>query len=432
MTGDFAGKALESASALGENPRAQTTGRTGAGWDRDPVEGRLGVRAIPDHLWNKLHRTFAPGSKRKETDQMAPPPAGLSVERASVKERIKQRRPGDLPLSAYVSGWIQAAITLAVFLGSLWLLRGETRPALVLLESAVFGWSWFALLMVGHDAMHRAFAPWQWVNDLVAFVTLDCVLFSRASWFQGHHAIHHARPHSKEDEMYLRGDSLAEDMWNLLRMVLGYLRSDIARLVQRPVWHEWLGMVVRIALFAALLPLALLPAIVFLLFFGNYLGLLSHSLPVDRRSDDQVVRQLRSTWDLYPESFLASLLAGGLNAHATHHVFPALPRGAQSWGAQVLREEAGREYRSVQSLGGLWTLFRLRHFSTTEIASIEAIAAGRVRLGGEAFRGAGEQAAVEGASADQRVGERRQNQTTWLVPERRMGDRRASSVPAAA
>lgn len=363
---------------------------------------------------------------------MTPPPEGISDERASVKERIRQRRPGNLPLSAYVSGWVQAAITLTVFLGSLWLLWGETRPLLVLLESAVFGWSWFALLMVGHDAMHRAFAPWQWVNDLVAFVTLDCVLFSRASWFQGHHAIHHARPHSQEDEMYLRGDSLAEDMWNLLRMVLGYLRSDVTRLVRRPVWHEWLGMAVRIALLSSLLPLALLPAIVFLLFFGNYLGLLSHSLPVDRRSDDQVVRQLRSTWDLYPESFLASLLAGGLNAHATHHVFPALPRGAQRWGAQVLREEAGREYRSVQSLAGIWTLFRLRHFSTSEIASIEAIAAGRVRLGGEAFRGAAEQAAVEGPRADQRLGERRRNQTAWTFPERRMGDRRARGFPVAA
>ncbi len=71
--------------------------------------------------------------------------------------------------------------------------------------------------------MHRAFAPWQWINELVAFLTLDCVLFGRASWLHGHHVIHHAQPHSKEDEMYLRGDSLAEDMWNLLRMVLGYL-----------------------------------------------------------------------------------------------------------------------------------------------------------------------------------------------------------------
>jgi fatty acid desaturase len=370
---------------------------------------------------------------RKETQEIAPSPSGSLVDRASLKDRIRQRRPGDLPLSAYASGWVQALVTLAVFLGSLWLLRGETRPGLVLLESAVFGWSWFALLMVGHDAMHRAFAPWQWVNEFVAFVTLDCVLFSRGSWFQGHHVIHHARPHSKEDEMYLRGDSLAEDMWNLLRMVLGYLRSDFSRLVERPVWHEWLGMAIRIGLFWALLPLALLPAILFLLFFGNYLGLLSHSLPVDRRSDDQVVRQLRSTWDLYPESFLASLLTGGLNAHATHHVFPALPRGAQRWGAQVLREEAGREYRSVQSLAGIWTLFRLRHFSTPEIATIEAIRAGRIKLGGEAFRSAAEAYAGDSrVTADQRVGERRVNQIHWTLPERRLGDRRAGSVRAAA
>lgn len=366
---------------------------------------------------------------------MARPPGEPLPQKVSVKDRISKRRPRSLPLSAYVSGWVQAAITLAAYLGSLWLLWGETRPALVLLESAMFGWSWFALLMVGHDAMHRAFAPWQWVNDVVAFVTLDCVLFSRASWFQGHHAIHHARSHSKEDEMYLRGDSLAEDMWNLLRMVLGYLRSDFSRLIRRPVWHEWLGMTARVALFWALLPLALLPAIGFLLLFGNYLGLLSHSLPVDRRSDDQVVRQLRSTWDLFPASFVASLLTGGLNAHATHHVFPALPRGAQSWGAQVLREEAGAEYCAVHSLAGIWTLFRLRHFSTSEIATIEAIGAGRVRLGGEAFRGAAEQPEVEGDArwaVDQRVGERRRNQVPWMFPERRMGDRRASSLGAAA
>ncbi len=367
----------------------------------------------------------------------ARPPDGLLEEPASVKDRIRQRRPGNLPLSAYVSGWVQALLTLAVFLGSLWLLRGETRPALVLLESAVFGWSWFALLMVGHDAMHRAFAPWQWVNELVAFLTLDCVLFGRASWLQGHHVIHHARPHSKEDEMYLRGDSLAEDMWNLLRMVLGYLRSDVSRLIQRPLWHEWLGMGVRIGLFWALLPLALLPAIVFLLFFGNYLGLLSHSLPVDRRSADQVVRQLRSTWDLYPESFVASFLTGGLNAHATHHVFPSLPRGAQKWGAQVLREEAGREYRCVQSLAGIWTLFRLRHFSTPEIATIEAIATGRVVLGTEAFRRTAgvERHVAESDSrmaADNRRGERRVNQTNWMFPERRLGDRRDGGMRAVA
>jgi fatty acid desaturase len=208
---------------------------------------------------------------------------------------------------------------------------------------------------------------------LVAFLALDCLLFGRASWLRGHHVVHHAQPYSQEDMMYLRGNSFAGDIWNLLRMVLSYIEKDCVRLLTRPLWHEWLGMGVRVALFWALVPFALLPAIFFLLVFGNYLGLLSHSLPVNRSSDDPVIRQLRTTWDLYPESFIASLLAGGLNAHATHHVYPSLPRGAQKLGAGILREEAGDEYRCVQSLSGLWTLFRLRHYSTSEIMPIDAI-----------------------------------------------------------
>jgi fatty acid desaturase len=258
------------------------------------------------------------------------------------------------------------------------MLWGETRPERIVFLAILFAWSWFALLMVGHDAMHRAFAPWRWVNQVVAFLTLDCLLFSRATWFRGHHLIHHAAPHSAEDEMYLRARSFAGDMWNLLRMVLRYLASDAVRLFMRPKWHEWLGMAVRIGLFWALAPYALVPAVFFLLVFGNYLGLLSHSLPVDRPTDDAVLRQLRTTWDLFPDSFVASLVTGGLNAHVTHHVYPTLPRGAQPWGARVLREEAGGEYRSVQSIAGLWTLFRFRHCKTSEIASIEAIGNGEI------------------------------------------------------
>ena len=305
------------------------------------------------------------------------PPASDAEE--GLRQRIRKRQPKDLPLSVYISGWVQALIQLAVLAGSLWLLQGETQPLPVLLLSMTFGWAWFCLLMIGHDAMHQAFVPTRWLNDAVAFLTLDCLLFSRASWLRGHHVVHHAHPYSKEDRMYLRGDSVAADLWNLLVMVLIYIAWDVARLLKRPTWHEWLGMAARVTLLWSLTPLALLPAILFLLLCGNYLGLLSHALPVGRRTADPVLRQLRTTWDLYPGSFLASLVTGGLNAHATHHVYPSLPRGAQPLGSRILLEEAGVEYRCVDTLSGLWTLFRLRQYRTLEVASIQAIAKGRVR-----------------------------------------------------
>jgi fatty acid desaturase len=366
--------------------------------------------------------------------------------RGSLRDRIRERQPSDLPVSSYVSGWVQALIQLAVFAGTLWLLQSETRPVPVILLSMAFGWAWFALLMVGHDAMHRAFAPSRWVNEVVAFLTLDCLLFSRASWLYGHHVIHHARPFSKEDRMYLQSDSVAGDLWNLLVMVLSYIASDVTRLFQRPTWHEWLGMSVRVILLWSLMPLAFLPAILFLLLFGNYLGLLSHALPVGRRTTDPVLRQLRTTWDLYPGSFIASLVTGGLNAHATHHVYPSLPRGAQPLGTRILREEAGVEYRCVDTLGGLWTLFRLRRYRTFESATIEAIAAGRV-AGGLALlptlesphpasdpspRHRVQPDTPSRATAERRVADRRIRQTQLSFPDRRKVDRRSSIVPETA
>ena len=360
----------------------------------------------------------------------------------SLQVRIRARRPRDLPLSAYLSGWLQAGIQMAAFFGSLWLLQGETHPVAVLGYSLVFGWAWFCLLMVGHDAMHQSFFPSRRLNQFIAFLTLDCLLFSRASWIYGHNVVHHGRPYSAEDGMYLRGDSIASDLWNLLKMVLTYIAWDVTRLVERPTWHEWLGMLVRLMLFWVLLPIALLPAILFLLLCGNYLGLLSHALPVGRTTQDPVLRQLRTTWDLYPESFFASLLTGGLNAHATHHVYPSLPRGAQPRGSRILREEAGSEHRSVDTLAGIWTLFRLRRYCTSDVAAMESIIAARTGGGlilvpntgvGELVSGGALAGVIELDDAlipvkERRVTERRVQQVPISFPERREGDRREGLV----
>lgn len=343
----------------------------------------------------------------------------------SLKQRIRLRQPHSLPLVVYVSAWVQAAIQLAVFAGSLWLLQAETRALPLLLLSAAFGWSWFCLLMVGHDAMHHAFVPQRWLNRVVAFLTLDCLLFSRTSWAYGHNVVHHGRPYSREDRMYLRGHSIAADLWNLLHMVLLYIWWDVDRLFRRPTWQEWLGMAIRVALLWSLLPVALLPSILFLLLFGSYLGLLSHAIPVKRDEADPVLRQLRTTWDLFPGSFCASLVTGGLNAHATHHVYPFLPRGAQPLAARILSEEAGAEHRRVETLGGLWTLFRLRRYHTLEVASIEAIAGARALS--VATRGDREDGSCV---IDLRVADRRTKQVTIAFPERRKGDRR-HQVPVA-
>ncbi len=361
----------------------------------------------------------------------------------SLRHRIRQRQPVHVPITLYAVGWAQAVIQVAVFVVAYRLLKEQTQPLPVLLLSIAFGLAWFCLLMLGHDAMHNAFVPWRRLNQLIAFLTLDCLLFGRASWLYGHQVVHHSRPYSEEDKMYLSGNSILADVWNLLTMVLTYLAWDVKRLFFRPTWHEWGGMAVRLMLLYSLTPLALLPAILCLLLFGNYLGLMSHSLPVSRHTEDTALRQLRTTWDLYPGSFLASLLTGGLNAHATHHVYPSLPRGAQSLGARILREEAAAEYRCVDTFAGLWTLFRLRQYCTTTVESIQAIAASHAtttiallpiiearrsakqaasRLPGPAL------ALASPTSSDRRTADRRLVQIEIAFPDRRQGDRRRASA----
>src|SRR5262245_36256040 len=102
---------------------------------------------------------------------MSPQSAGQSL-----RERIRLRQPIRLPLRLYAVGWIQGLIQLAVFGGALALLQGETQPVPVLLLSVAFGWAWFCLLMIGHDASHNAFVPWHRINQVIAFLTLDCLL----------------------------------------------------------------------------------------------------------------------------------------------------------------------------------------------------------------------------------------------------------------
>ena len=353
----------------------------------------------------------------------------------ALAERVRRRQPRVWPRSAYLWGWVQASLQLVVFAASVALLQSETRPLLVLALSMTCGWAWFCLLMVGHDAMHNAFAPSRSVNRLVAFLALDCLLFSRVTWLHAHHVVHHARPFSSEDGMFLRHRSVAGDMLHLLALMFRYLGADALRLVTKPRWDEWLGMCVRLTLFWILLPLALLPALLFLLLFGNYLGLLPHALPVVARTLDPVVRQLRTSWDLFPGSFLACLVTGGLNAHATHHVFPALPRGAQWMGSRILREEAGEEYRCVTSLADLWTLFQMRTHGTMVAGSVAAIVAGSIPASVgliEALRNSQpDGTSARGRHADRRISDRRVAQVPIAFPDRRLGDRRGTGVRTA-
>jgi fatty acid desaturase len=50
-------------------------------------------------------------------------------------------------------------------------------------------------------------------------------------------------------------------------------------------------------------------------------------------------------------------LTGGLNTHATHHVWPHLPRSLHGWGSRRLRELEPAHYRSCDTIGACLAFF---------------------------------------------------------------------------
>ncbi|CAE8639511.1 unnamed protein product [Polarella glacialis] len=109
------------------------------------------------------------------------------------------------------------------------------------------------------------------------------------------------------------------------------------------------------------LPLNGLVGFVFSLVINiNYFVLLAHGLPVRTTTDDLLLKQLRTSIDIFPHSYVGLFLSGALSNHGVHHVFPSLPRSLHKWGSDKLRKFFPDEYRVIDNCSQLFALWVLR------------------------------------------------------------------------
>ena len=280
--------------------------------------------------------------------------------RANLFREIRAKYEWDV----YYVGLRHFAVYAVVFAASWICLRGGGS----LWWTIPYGWSWYCLLMIGHEAIHYTMAPVKWINDVISVLTMDCLLISRHTWLHTHHRIHHRAPNTAQDRMHLMGDCALEENGQLLLTVLYYIKADIdhlkAHITDVPTL---IGLIVRFALLLSLPFTAIILCVMSLLVSGSYFGFLSHAAPVKSsvEHDDPVIYQMRNSYDLFPHSEALLLLSGGLNNHCVHHVFPSLPRSKHAWAADLLRREIPSEYRVIEDLPTLGAMFLLRH-STLE------------------------------------------------------------------
>jgi len=249
-----------------------------------------------------------------------------------------------------------------------------SNPGILLALCSVLAWSVYCLWMVGHDCYHHTMAPNKTVNEVLGFITMDCLITSKETWKVAHHKIHHRVTCAKEpveDRQILIGNFVFTETLNIIYTILSYWAKDCVQFVSCPTVKRLVALLVRFSFYLQLPGNALVGFVFLLAVFSNYIGLLTHAMPFIPETtkgsgtkcgdDGGHLHQMRTSNDIFPQSTFWLFFSGALNCHVVHHVLPSLPRSLHSTFAQKISDLYPNEYRAVHSTRELVSLFLLRH-----------------------------------------------------------------------
>ncbi|MCX6350317.1 MAG: fatty acid desaturase [Bacteroidetes bacterium] len=245
--------------------------------------------------------------------------------------------------SIYLWSWSQYILYPVIGFFSWWYISSGWA----MLWAIPLAFAIYNVWMTGHDACHNSvfLSKHPRLNQAVAFLALDCLSVTQKTWVQTHHKEHHAFPVSSIDGQRLEGNGMIAELWNFGCLALSYIWLDFMDCFKSPTFKKVFTLIIRVAFLISLgwgLPLTLF----FLVFFGAYFGLLSHSISTLSNASTFRQIQLASTVDILPGNWFAEFCSGGLNSHAVHHVWPHLPRGLHGWASKQLKVLEPEHYRS--------------------------------------------------------------------------------------
>ena len=210
-----------------------------------------------------------------------------------------------------------------------------------LLTSVVLGWSLYAMVTVGHDCMHESFSPYPKLNTFLSYVCLNGIVMPRETWMK-EHQFHHSNPGHPDDHMILDGKNY---FYNIKQLLLS--KHDI-----KPI-QELSKVPLLIALL--FLPFYCIP-VVWLITLTSfaYLSLTPHIVEPNIRLLDHTKPKPAEeiAIDIFPTSHLYTLMAGGLNIHATHHMNPRWTR------SQLMTESTQHNCKTISTLLQYWELIK--------------------------------------------------------------------------
>lgn len=242
----------------------------------------------------------------------------------------------------------------------------------VLASCGILAWSTYCIWMVGHESYHLTMTPSKLLNEVIGFITMDCIVTSKETW-KITHKLHHEAPLATEPELdrqQLFGSCILTETFNIIYTILTYWVKDFGFLFKNPSATKLIALVIRLTIYL-LLPANILVSFLFLLgMVSNYTALLTHAVPIMPKEQnkssgsdskhEKIIHEIRTSIDIFPQSHVVLFLFGGLNCHCIHHVLPTLPRSLHLSRSRKLSKLYPEEYRSINTVSQLVALFILR------------------------------------------------------------------------
>jgi fatty acid desaturase len=282
----------------------------------------------------------------------------------------------------YLLTWIHLILYQIIFLISYQNISIDDYVLKSICFSIIFGWSIYALSSIGHDASHHNFSPWKFINQLMVFICIDCLIMSSKIWDYNHNVLHHNHIFSVNDYMKIVGSNIFEEVFNFIKQ--GFMRPNSIKffewyhkkksIEEKQNWLTKIFFLIReyricqlpffymIWSLGFLYGLISITSMIFSLLYLTYIthGLRKNLNSGDEKRKDSVQFQLDNSWDIFPTSHFFNFITGGINAHATHHVYPHSTRFELTYQCKNVYKKYPEHYRSVETLSMLYKLFQER------------------------------------------------------------------------
>ena len=230
--------------------------------------------------------------------------------------------------------------------------------------SWISGWSIFGMISIGHDACHKSLFPHKtrfghFLNQLFSWFFLDCLAMSSYEWSQ---------MHWDHDHYGIIGEGIPSKYYGSTGIFRGFwdiITKDFKRIIQRKLgWKRLIfGVIIRYILwfYCGLIPFIFntMTALIWMNIFFNIPHVdAARYINYGKNKSNIMVIICRQTWDIYPGNHFMSFISFGLNAHATHHCFPTIPRYLHGNAGEILDKHLGHNYKKCDNFEHYMYLFK--------------------------------------------------------------------------